>query len=410
MFCHKSTIILYLPETVRHYILCIETVRRVVMAQEVVKDTTAEKTPRRIWLFILIAVLPISLIALYYIYNGRQDIMDWVNMTIAAPYRDAMAKASSFGPFKYFSLAEVLITLIVLWALFYIVKTIIILITLPGRFANLGKRLYVMLVVGLYIFTAYSWTWGTGYHSTDLAGKTGLISNGITTEQLTNVTKLFAEKANELSGLVERDADRHVIVDTDYDFELSKGVYANISNEFPALKGTSYPPKAMMYSRLMSMIGFTGVYIAITGETNINVDAPAALIPATIAHEMAHQRGVNSEDEANFAGIAACITSNITIYEYSGYLDGLIYLSNALYKADPEAVNQIMSTFNDDVRRDWADNNDYWQQFESPAAEAVSAMYDGYLKSNGEELGVSSYGACVDMLASWLEPAAQPQA
>lgn len=379
------------------------------MAQDVVeksasgKQPEAEKrAPRHIWLFILIAALPMILIALYYIYNTRQDVMDWVNMYIASPYRDAAARVTSFGPFKYFSLAELLIALIILWAVFYIIRTIIILITRPGRIANLGKRLYVMLVVGLYIFAAYSWSWGTGYHCSDLAEKTGLKTDGITVEQLTDVTKLFAEKANALSGQVERDAERHFIVNTDYDFELSKGVYANVVDEFPALSGTSYPPKAMIFSKLMTMTGFTGVYIALTGETNINIDAPAALIPATIAHEMAHQRGINSEDEANFAGIAACITSNITIYEYSGYLDGLIYLTNALSKADPEAASEIMSTFNDDVRRDWADNNDYWSKYQSPAAEAVSAMYDGYLKSNGEELGVSSYGACVDMLASWL--------
>lgn len=373
------------------------------MAQEVVKEPLAEKrSPLRLLLYILIAAIPSILITLYYIFNNRQDIMDWVNTYIAAPYRDAMAKFTSLGPLRYFSLAEVLITLLILWVLYYIIKTIIILITRPQKLAHLGKRLYVMVVVVLYIFTMYSWSWGTGYHATDLAGKTGLNVSGITTEQLTNVTALFAEKANELSGQVERDADRHVIADTDYNFQMSKGVYANIVKEFPALAGTSYPPKPMMYSKLMSITGFTGVYIALTGETNINVDAPAALIPATIAHEMAHQRGVNSEDEANFAGIAASITSNIPVYEYSGYLSGLIYLTIALDKADPAAANEIMATFNDDVIRDWTDNNEYWKKYESPAADAVSVMYDTYLKSNGEELGVSSYGACVDMLASWL--------
>jgi hypothetical protein len=378
------------------------------MAQEVVKEPLAEKrSPRLLWLYILLAAVPIALIVLYYIFNSRQDIMNWVNTYISTPYRNAAATVTSLGPLKYFSLAEVLITLLVLWVLYYIIKTIIIMITRPQKLAHLGQRLYVMLVVGCYIFAAYSWSWGTGYHSTDLAGKTGLGAEGITVGQLTDAAKLFASKANELSGQVSRDAGGHFVVDMDYDFEMSKGVYANIVNEFPVLSGKSYPPKAMMYSKLMSMIGFTGVYIALTGETNINVDAPGALIPATIAHEMAHQHGVNSEDEANFTGIAASITSNITVYEYSGYLSGLIYLTSALYDADPDAADAVMATFNDDVVRDWTDNNEYWKKYESPAAEAVSAMYDGYLKSNGEELGVRSYGACVDMLVSWLEKAPQ---
>jgi hypothetical protein len=384
------------------------------MAQEVVmkpgedKQPAEKRIPRRLWLHILLAALPMILIALYYIYNSRQDIMNWVNTNIASVYRDAMAKVSAFGPFKYFSLAEILITLLVLWALYYIVRTVIILITRPQKLAHLGKRLYVMLVLALYIFAAYSWTWGVGYHSTDLAVKTSLTSSGISVAQLTDITKLFAEKANELAGQVNRDADRHLIFDKEYDFELSKGLYTNVVSQIPALSGTSYPPKAMLYSKLMTAVGFTGVYIALTGETNINVDAPAALIPATIAHEMAHQRGVNSEDEANFAGIAACITSNITIYEYSGYLDGLIYLSNALYEADPDACSAILSTLNSDVLCDWKDNSDYWAKYESTAAaQTVSAVYDDYLKSNGETLGISSYGACVDMLVTWLEKTPQ---
>ena len=373
------------------------------MAQKVVKKATAEKSgSRTVWLFILIAVVPIILIALYYISNSRKDIMDWVDSYIAAPYRDAAAHVTSFGPFKYFSLAEILITLLALWALYYIIKTIILLIIHPHRLYVLGRGLFTIIVVALYLFTAYSWLWGTGYHSTDLADKTGLNPSGITAAQLTNVTKLFAKKANELSSQVKRDANGHFNEDKNYYFELSKGVYSNIVKQFPELNGTSFTPKAMIYSRLMSAIGFTGVYIALTGEANINVDAPPCLVPATIAHEMAHQRGINSEEEANFSSIAACTTSNITVYAYSGYLMGLMYLTDALNKADPAACSQITATLNQDVLTDWKDNSAYWAKYESPAATTVTAMYDGYLKSNGQALGVSSYGACVDMLAAWL--------
>jgi hypothetical protein len=379
------------------------------MAQEAVKEPLDEKKlPHRLWLYILLAAVPIALITLYYIYNNRTDIMDWVDAYIASPYREAAATVSSLGPLRYFSLAEVLITLLVLWVLYYLVRTVIILITRPQKLLHLGKRLFTMLVVFLYIFAVYSWSWGAGYYGTDLAGQTGLRSDGITTEQLGNVTRLFAEKANELADEVERDDDGHFVADTDYFLEASKGVYTNIVREFPVLEGRAYPPKPMLYSKLMSIMNFTGVYISLTGEANVNVDAPAALVPATIAHEMAHQRGVNSEDEANFAGIAAAITSNITVYEYSGYLSGFLYLISALDTADPATAGAIRATLNDDVLRDWTDNYEYWKQYETPVAEAVSVMYDGYLKANGEELGISSYGACVDMLVSWLDKSPQP--
>jgi len=374
------------------------------MAQETKKrSATKINVSRRILLHALLALLPIILIVLFDILKNKKSIMDWVLNNISYPYRYAAAHVTSFGPFQYFSLAEVIITLLILWALYFIVKTIVILIRCPHRLLNLGRRLYILIVIALYIVAANSWIWDAGYYCTNLAEKVGFNPSGITVAQLIDVTKLFAEKTNELSSQVRRDANKHFNEDRQNCFALNKDLYTNIVKEFPALNGGTYPAKAMIYSKLMSACGFSGVYVALTGETNINVDVPACLIPATIAHEMAHQRGVSSEEEANFSAIAACITSDIPVYEYSGYLLGLIYLTDTLNMADSDACRQIISTFNADVIQDWNDNSDYWIDHETLATETVMAAYDGHLKSNGIASGVSSYGACVDMLVTWFE-------
>jgi hypothetical protein len=371
------------------------------MAQEVAKNHTTVQSHKKLWLYLLVIALPIILIVLYYISKDNTQLMDWVNAHITAPYRNGAAAVTSLGPFRYFSMAEILITLLGLWALFYILNTIVMLIRDQHRLLILGRRVFILATVGLYLMAAYSWTWGGVYKGTSFSQKSGLDLNGVSVNELTAVTEHFAEQANALSDNVRRDADGHFAEDSHYYFALSKGVYNNIQKEFPALAGNWYPPKGMIYSRLMSVTGFTGVYIALTGETNINVDVPGSLIPVTIAHEMAHQRGISAEEEANFAAIAACITSNIDVYAYSGYLDGLMYLSEALNEADPEAWARISATLSDNVRTDWADNNKYWSQFDTGTSDVVSAMYDSYLKSNGQELGINSYGACVDLLVNW---------
>jgi hypothetical protein len=372
------------------------------MAQEVVRTAEARKQ-KRLWFMISIAALPVLLLSLFYILKNRADVMDWTSIYISAPLRDLAAKISSLAPFRSVSLTELLVTILGIWALYFILRTIVAVIIKPKKLATLGKRLFILALVVLYIWSGYSWLWGTGYHATSFATKSGLVTDGTSVEALVQVTRLFAEKASELSTQVERDNDGHFAEDRNAYFAASDGIYDHIVSEFPALKGHAYPPKPMIYSKLMSSLGFTGVYIAFTGETNINIDAPASLIPATIAHEMAHQHGINAEEEANFVGIAASITSGNTVYEYSGYLSGLIYLMNALYEADPDAARTISSGFSKELSQDWKDNNDYWTSVEpSPAAEAVTAMYDGYLKSNGQSEGIASYGACVDLLASWL--------
>jgi hypothetical protein len=159
----------------------------------------------------------------------------------------------------------------------------------------------------------------------------------------------------------------------------------------------------MLYSRAFSRLGFTGFYFAFTGESNINTHSPACLIPSTIAHELAHQLGVFAEEEANFAGIAACVTSGIPMYEYSGALSALMYLSSALRSADAELWASVSGGLCDEVRRDWSDNSAYWESMRTDTGVGViaNAVYDRYLKANGQPLGVKSYGACVDLLVEW---------
>jgi len=374
------------------------------MAQELKMRPVKRKSAlHRVLLYTLLAFPPAVLIVLYYILRDKKQVIDWVLTHISLPYRAVAARVSSLGPLRYFSLAEIMVVLLILGALYFIVKTIVILVRRPHRLFNLGHRLYVLTLVALYILSLYSWIWDAGYYGTDLAEKIGLVSDGITVSQLISVTQLFAEKANALSAQVERDADNHFIENKQDYFTRSKDVYANIVTEFPALIGGSYAPKPMLFSKLMSLCGFTGVYVALTGETNINIDAPSCLIPATIVHEMTHQRGVNSEEEANFFAIAACVSSEIPVYEYSGYLLGLIYLTDTLNTVDPYAYRMITATFNAAVIQDWNDNIQYWVSHETAATETAMSVYDDYLKANGIASGVDSYGACVDLLVTWSD-------
>jgi hypothetical protein len=145
---------------------------------------------------------------------------------------------------------------------------------------------------------------------------------------------------------------------------------------------------------------------------------PLCLMPATVAHELAHQRGVFAEAEANFVGIAACVSSGDTVYEYSGYLSGLMYLSNALSIADYDAYLNLHAGLAEEVRRDWQDNYDYWMSQKTVetgvdfiddfltattgvVSDTVDAVYDVYLRTNEQPLGLRTYGACVDVLVEY---------
>ena len=215
------------------------------------------------------------------------------------------------------------------------------------------------------------------------------------------MTEYFARQLAGCAGQVRRD-ENGLFAESRADiFAHSMEVFDGIYEEFPCLVMEDHVPKGVRFSKALSAMDFTGFYFPFTGEANLNIDSPACYLPSTIAHEMAHQRGIASEQECNFIAIAASTTAQSPAYRYSGWLMGFTYLSNALYRADQEAWKQVRVLLPDAVVADLRDNSAYWAEFEGPVNDAAQKVYDSFLKSSGESRGTQSYGTVVDMLMAY---------
>ena len=151
----------------------------------------------------------------------------------------------------------------------------------------------------------------------------------------------------------------------------------------------------------MSYLDFTGFFFPFTAEANVNMDSPVCDLAATVAHELSHQRGVAKEQEANFTAVLASLRYGDPDYCYSACLLAYTHLGNALYRADTEAWEEISAELSEDVVRDLSARNAYWRQFETPVQKASNTVYEGFLHSYDQTLGLKSYGACVDLLVNY---------
>ena len=341
-------------------------------------------------------VLPLALMGLFRLLRGDRAVMDrWV-FGVAAPVEQALGRLWSVIPW---SGAEGLAVLFVLGSALWLVRAAVRLVRERARRAFL-RRLLALAAVCLWLLAGLDWLWNAAYYASDFSQRSGLAVQPYSVDELARVTAWFAGRAGELCTQVERDGEGHFAVSVGECLERGVTAYDGLE-EFSFLQTGAVRAKPLLCSRLQSQLGFTGIYFPFTGEANVNVDAPACLLPATIAHEMAHQRMVAAEEEANFVGIAACVTCNDAVYQYSGCLMGLIHLSNALYRADRAAWEDIRAAFPAALVTDWNDNNAYWAALESPLEDRAEQVYDSFLKGNGQELGMQSYGACVDLLVNW---------
>ena len=281
----------------------------------------------------------------------------------------------------------------------------------------------------VWIYAGVCALWGTQYYAPSFAAQANMQAPALSVEQLAAAegvqrgnwplvtscngkaparsSRAAREQVNAAAVTVPRDETGLFAVSKEKILLNTGHVYDGIVAEYPFLAGPHRSPKPAFYSKLMSAAGFTGYLCPLFGESTLNVDCPAVFLPATIAHEFSHQRGVAAEQEANFVAIRASTTCGDAAYEYSGWLMGYLYLSNAWYSADPQAASENYRTLCDAARTDLADNNAYWAKWEGPVKEAGSTVYTGFLRGYDQTLGMKSYGACVDLLVEYYYPMAR---
>ncbi|MBQ9974023.1 MAG: DUF3810 domain-containing protein [Oscillospiraceae bacterium] len=342
-------------------------------------------------------LVPVFLMLLFAQLRDNRAIMDGWVYGIMGPVEQMLGRLWSIVPF---SVAEVLCVLAVAGALAWLIYGLVRLVR-DRRWRAFLRRVLCLAAAVLWLLAGLDWLWNAGYYASTFAQRSGLECRPCSVEELERVTVDFAELASELACQVERDEQGHFALSPQACIRRGVNVYEGITEEFPLPDVPAVRTKPLVCSRLQSILGFTGIYFPFTGEANVNVDAPTCLLPATIAHEMAHQHMVAAEEEANFVGIAACVTGEDVTFAYSGYLMGLIHLSNALYRADPQRWYAIREGFSPELATDWTDNNEYWAALKSPVEEAAGQAYDAFLKGNDQPLGLRSYGACVDLLVAW---------
>ncbi len=352
------------------------------------------------WLWVSLAwvAVPAALLGVFQLCKGNKGWMNvWVRQ-VTSPVKSGVSWLCSFLPF---GVAEVIWAAAVIAVVVFLVRTVYLLITRKGRLKRLLRRVLALGSAALIAYAGYTLMWGANYYADSLADMTGLVDRGTNASELYTLLVAFSDRASELAEEVTRDEDGLYIQDLDTLFAQATEVYDGLLEEFPCLEGPIRQPKPMIFSRILSYMGFTGFFFPFTGESMVNVDQPEYLVPFTLLHELSHQRNIASEEECNFLAILAGAQSDNVDFAYSSCMSAFIHLSNALRKADADLWADAVAHLSDTARADNSANSSYWAALESPAKTASQSVYSGVTKSYGEEDVMASYGACVDLLAAY---------
>jgi len=228
----------------------------------------------------------------------------------------------------------------------------------------------------------------------------GLADTEVTEAKLYDAAAFYVKELNETSAAMERGGEGNVR--PSYGFgELADRLNA----EFSALGGGYFAecevrPKAVLLSVPMSYLGITGIYFPFYAEANVNVNIPPYELPVTMAHEMAHAKGVSRENEANIVAYALCIRSGDDYLRYSGLMNAAAVLLNALPE---ESRKELRGELDEEILAEYAAANEHYAKYDGWIDGISSFFNDLFLKSNGVAGGTRSYGETAESLVALYE-------
>ena len=376
------------------------------LSEETEKHDAAEERTEKIHNTMLLAFAAVFLVSSTVTgicrMNAGNGFSEFVCRYISAALRKVFAYATSFVPFSLFE------SFIAAAVLYVIVRTVI----LSARRERFRKEMFIKRVTSIVlvavscVFLSYT----VLFTRKPVNEYINLERADVSAEELGDACEYIT---NKLNALVE---ERRVYFNSDdfselpYSFtELGDKVndaYRRLTEkeEYSFLTKMNVKAKPLLVSKYMTYTHISGVFTPITGEANINTNYPDYVIAFTYAHELAHQRGVAPEDEANFLAYLVLLESDDDYLNYSAYRYVLDYLQSALVAADyNRGVEVIRNTANEILKEEMAYSGFFDKYRDSGASKVADAVNDTNLKLNNQTAGIKSYGLVTDLVVAHIK-------
>ena len=358
---------------------------------------TNKKTRLPIACIVIFALTVISA-GLYIAFRVNVPFADAFNRTVSPIGRMIMAKLTGWIPFSF---AEMLLLLSPV-----ILITVIVIGAKHHCETSREMWIYVACIfcVVCVVFNLFVWDFAPGYNAVSLDEKLELERKPVSAAELLHTADLLLEEliALEEEILFLPTGASRMPYSYDEMNDLLMKAYDKAVEKYNFLDDFHSRVKPVMLSEPMSYTHITGVYTFFTGEANINVNFPDYTIPYTAAHELAHQRGIAREDEANFVAFLVCIEADDVYIRYGAYLNLYEYVVSALYSASYDLYKENYYKQPNTIINERIAYSEFFDKYrENVVADVSEATNNAYLQSQGAPQGTRSYGMVVDLAVAY---------
>ncbi len=359
------------------------------------ENKAKNKIPRVSIILLIIAAIS----ALIYVISMiSESFADFFNGKISTVTRAVLAYITNILPFSLAEMLIIALPLIMFLVIRYAIKKY------SDSWRDVGIFCVNAVAILSIMFSVFVFSFGTGYYTSTLDKKLSLERNEISAKGLSSTAKWLIEHINDEIDCAEFDESGSSVMP--YSIremnEILLTDYESISKKYDFIPTLKSYVKPVLLSQPLTYTHISGVYTYITGEANVNTNCPDYSMPYTAAHELAHQRGIAREDEANFVAFLVCMQSSDAYIRYCGYLNLCEYVLNALYSADKELWESTYRNLDSRALREMNAYSEFYAPYRDNVIGDISgAINDAYLQANGTA-GTKSYGLVVDLAVAYF--------
>ncbi len=345
------------------------------------------------WKIISIILLPIQFIVFKIITSNEE----WVEYYYS---RGVFKIISQFlriiTGWTSVSLGLIFVYVLGAFLVYLIIKTIF---RIRKKEVSIGQIVINFLAYLSPIYLFFMLTWGFAYHKKPLEKLLNLNAKNIKNQEIIALCNVLIDSANVTRERISESQLRELTFEKVFD--LAPIGYENLETRYTFLNYTTPSIKKAYGSNLLAYMSTSGVYMFPSGEANVNTNNMLFDAPYVTTHEMAHQLGFASEEEANYLAYLACKNNPDPVFQYSAYYGTVFRALGKVWEIDSTYSKSLFDKLSPAVKSDREKERQVWKKFRNPIqVYVVSPFYDLFLKSNGQEQGSRSYDLVIDLMVA----------
>ena len=315
------------------------------------------------------------------IASKNEEIAEYLTQHIYFKWAIALNAISSRIPFSLFEVEAFIFAALILGLVIYMIVQFVHK-NKDGGWAVLTLIILLIMIVAF----AYSLIVGPIYNrkALDIQEEHEVLSS----EDAINHANRFYEDFNYLASIQELNEDGTTKCPyTDKELEeLIVKEYERLDSDYFCT--VQAEPKRIISSYMMTPFGVEGISYLPDVEPCYNTQILSIDKVLTIAHEIAHTKGIMRENDANEVAYYILLTSDNYYLKYVGYLKTMTYV-NRIYKLNNVKMDENLIP--DCAYKDYKASYTFWEE-KAYMTKLGNAINEIYLKINSQS-GVDSYSS-----------------